>query len=66
MSKLEDSLKAQKEQLAQLMTTKEQLVSQLATTKENILQLKGAIAALEYATSLGLVEPEKDPVKAEG
>ena len=52
VDKLDKSLEAQKLQLADLISNKEQLKSQLKSTLDNILSLRGAIAALEYAKTI--------------
>lgn len=48
MTKIEESLKAQREQLEKLTQT--------------VFQLQGSIAALEYVQSLGLMEPEPEVI----
>lgn len=62
--KLDESLKSQKEQLASLLAQKEQAEGTLKQVNDIIPQLKGAIQALEYVKTLGLVEP-KDSVPSD-
>lgn len=57
--KLDQSLKSQKEQLSNLLAQREQLEANLKSVNEAIPQLKGAISALEYVKTLGLVEQTK-------
>jgi Tfp pilus assembly protein PilN len=61
--KLDQSLAAQKEQLSDLLSQREQAENLLESLNETIPQLKGAIKALEYVKTLNLEEPSKDEVK---
>lgn len=56
---LDKSLAQQKEQLADLQTKKEQAELALKQLNEAIPQIKGAISALEYVKTLGLIDPAK-------
>lgn len=67
MSKLDDSIKAQKEQLSNLISKRYELRTQLKGLSDAILQLQGALAAFDYVKSLeaeatsGKTAPESKP-----
>ena len=56
LEKLNESIKNSKNQLGEQVAFKEQLRSQLKNVNDTILNIKGAIVALEYAKSLAEAE----------
>ena len=60
VQKIVDSITHQRNQLAELLASKDDLETKLRNTTEAVSQLKGSIAALEYVGSLDLQETPKD------